>query len=72
MYYKVNKFIIIVYTILEKFKKLKISTHFCLHNYQNRQLFFTISSIQKDPYPGSGSGFEIPDFYCEAPDTDSK
>jgi len=42
----VNKFILISYTILEKFKKLKISTHICLRNNQNWQLFFTISSYR--------------------------
>jgi len=35
----VNKFIIISYTILENFIKVKISTHLCLHINQNWQLF---------------------------------
>jgi len=59
----VNKFIIISYTIIEKFKKFKISTHLCLHNNQNWQLFFTISS-----YRTEGSGSEIPDLQSEDPD----
>ena len=49
MHKKVKKFIIISYTILEKFKKLKISTHLCLVINQNWKLFFTITSSQKDP-----------------------
>jgi len=56
------------YTILEKFKKLKISTHLCLVINQNQKLFFTITSSQKDPDPGSGSGSKILDFQYEDPD----
>jgi len=56
----------ISYTILEKFKKLKISTHSCLVINQNWKLFFTITSSQKDPDTGSGS--EILDFQFEDPD----
>jgi len=41
----------ISFTILEKFKKLKISTHLCLVINQNWKLFFTITSSQKDPDP---------------------
>jgi len=29
----------------------KLSTHLCLHTYQNWKLFFFISSLQKDPNP---------------------
>jgi len=68
----VNIFIIISYTILEKFKKVKISTHLWLHNNQNWQLFFHHLKLQKDPDPWSGSGSEIPDFQFENPDPDPK
>jgi len=68
----VKKFIIISYTTLEKFKKLKISTHLFLIINQNLKLFFTITSSQKDQDPGSGSGAEILDFQFEDPDPDPK
>jgi len=61
---------IISYTILEKFKKLKILTHLCLVINQNLKLFFTIISSQKNPDPGSGS--EILDFQFEDLDLDPK
>jgi len=51
MHLKVKKFIIISYTILEKFKTIKISTHLCLVINQNWKLFFTITCSQKDPDP---------------------
>ena len=63
-----KKFIIISYTVLKKFKKIKISTHCCLVINQNVKLFFFITSSQKDPDPGSKSGYEILDFQFEDPD----
>jgi len=63
----VNKFFIISYAILEKFKKFKISSHLCLHNNQNWQLFLTISSYRRIRIRNSwfsvwGSGSEIINF----------
>jgi len=51
---------------------MKISNHLCNHTNQNWQLFGIISTLQKDPDPGSGS--EIPDFQDEDldPDPDPK
>jgi len=46
----------ISHTILEIIKKLKIT------------IFFTISSLRKNPDPGSRSKSKTPDFHFEDPD----
>ena len=45
-------------------------TQLCSLNNQNLQFFFTISSLQKDPNPGSGFGSECPEFHFEDPNLD--
>jgi len=66
----VKKFIKISYTILEKFKKLKILP-ICVLSLTKIEIFTVHRRIRiqdPDPDPGSGSGSEILDFQFEDPD----